>query len=149
MISSFNEWASSSQLIETAEFEQLRGRILGIEAEDYIDSMLTSPASKEPLLPALGGLPFAIDSVVEGHLSLLDKAGIKPLFVFSGLRFNDPDEKLQADLKAAKSVGAAWDLYGASEPERAVTEFGNTCTISRMLFERSKDLLIPVQARSG
>lgn len=128
MITGFEEWAASAQLIETGSFDQLKDRILGIEAEDYIDRILTSAPTKEPLLPALGGLPFSLETIIEGHLSALEKASIKPLFVFSGLQFNGGRErKLQSSVQYAKNVGAAWDLYNASNPERAVSEFGNSC----------------------
>lgn len=129
MIAGFNEWAATVQLGRSASFEQLKERRLGIEAEDYINDILTNSPTKEPLLPALGGLPFALEEIVKGQISILKEHGIQPFFVFSGLKLNGQEDKLQASLKATKSIANAWELYNASEPERAVSEFGTLCKL--------------------
>ena len=130
MISGFEEWAVSAQQITTASFDQLQDRVLAVEAEDFINKILSNAPTKEPLLPALGGIPFAIEAVLESRLSTFQKHNIRPLFVFSGLGFiGQEDRKLQTAQQQATSVGNAWDLYNASDPERAVAEFGTSCTI--------------------
>ena len=127
MVSGFNEWAASAQLGHINSFDELNDRRLGIEAEDYIANILTNSPTKEPLLPALGGLPFALEETVTNNISVLRKHGCQPYFVFSGVNPDGQEEKLQSALKATKTIANAWELYGASEPERAVAEFGTLC----------------------
>lgn len=133
MISGFNEWAASAQLGHTDSFEELKDRRLGIDAEDYIANILTTAPTKEPLLPALGGLPFALEEIVTSHISILKKHACQPYFVFNGINTNGQDEKLQTGIRATKSIANAWELYGASEPERAVSEFGTLCKPEALL----------------
>ncbi|GAB7354163.1 hypothetical protein MBLNU459_g4718t2 [Dothideomycetes sp. NU459] len=118
-----------TQLGRSASFDQLKERRLGIDAEDYINNILTSSPTKEPLLPALGGLPFALEEIIKSQISILKDYRIEPFFVFNGLKLNGQEDKLQTSLKATKSIVNAWELYNASEPERAVAEFGNLCTL--------------------
>lgn len=137
MIAGFNEWAGAAQLGHTLPLEQLRNHRLGIEAEDYINNILINPPTREPLLPALGGLPFSLEDTVKNHLSSLSQHGIEPYFVFSGLSYTGQENKLQASLKAAKTVANAWELYGNSQPEHAVSEFGTLCTHDFPCYPRS------------
>jgi len=127
MIAGFQEWAASQQLIQTFPLSTLEGRGLAIDAEDYIEKVLTGSASKEPLLPALGGIPFVIESLIDDHIKLLREHKIKPVFVFSGLGADSQHQRLASSLQHSKNVSEAWDLYNASDPERAVAEFGNSC----------------------
>ena len=71
MISGFNEWAASAQLGHTDSFVELNDRRLGIEAEDFIANILTTAPTKEPLLPALGGLPFALEEIIIQQVTTL------------------------------------------------------------------------------
>ncbi|KAG9961067.1 PIN domain-like protein, partial [Aureobasidium melanogenum] len=123
MISGFNEWAASAQLGHTDSFAELNERRLGIEAEDFIANILTTSPTKEPLLPALGGLPFALEETITNHVGVLRSYGCQPYFIFNGVTSNGQEERLQAATRATKSIANAWELYGASEPERAVAEF--------------------------
>lgn len=127
MIAGFNDWVATTQIGHVLPLEQLQNHRLGIEAEDYINTLISNPPTREPLLPALGGLPFSLEETIKNHISILKRHGIEPYFVFSGLNFNAQDDKLQAMLKAAKSIANAWDLYGASQPGPAVNEFGTLC----------------------
>jgi hypothetical protein len=127
MISGFNEWAASAQLGHTDSFAELNERRLGIEAEDFIANILTTSPTKEPLLPALGGLPFGLEGIITNQIEILRRHGCQPYFIFSGVTSNGQEERLQASTRATKSIANAWELYGASEPERAVAEFGTLC----------------------
>lgn len=127
MISGFNEWAASAQLDHTDSFAELNERRLGIEAEDFIANILTTSPTKEPLLPALGGLPFALEETITNHVGILRSYGCQPYFIFNGVTSNGQEERLQTATRATKSIANAWELYGASEPERAVAEFGTLC----------------------
>jgi hypothetical protein len=139
MISGFNEWAASAQLGHTDSFAELNERRLGIEAEDFIANILTTSPTKEPLLPALGGLPFALEDTITHHVDVLRRHGCQPYFIFNGVTSNGQEERLQASIRATKSIANAWELYGASEPERAVAEFGTLCECwPSQIIERAK-----------
>jgi hypothetical protein len=139
MISGFNEWAASAQLGRTDSFAELNERRLGIEAEDFIANILTTSPTKEPLLPALGGLPFGLEEIITSQVGILRRHGCQPYFIFSGVTSNGQEERLQASTRATKSIANAWELYGASEPERAVAEFGTLCEYwSSLIITRAK-----------
>lgn len=127
MISGFHEWALSTQISHVLPLDQLRNHRLGVEAEDYINVLVSNSPTREPLLIALGGLPFSLEETVKKHLSILEQNGIQPYFIFNGLNLNGQDDKVQAMLTALKSIASAWNLYGASQPNDAVVEFGKLC----------------------
>ena len=127
MVVGFNEWATAAEITQRVTLEDLRNYRLGIEAEDYINNLLSNPPTREPLLPALGGLPFSLEVTIKNHLSVLEEHSIQPYFVFNGLNYNGQQDKLQAMLKAAKTINNAWEQYGLSQPENAVNEFGTLC----------------------
>jgi len=133
MIAGFEDWADSAQLRESGSLDQLEDASIAIEAEYFIDSILTG-GTKEPLLPALGGVPFTIDSILEERLRVLREHKIRPTFCFNGLNPNRQRQKLEASLRYSKIVGEAWDLYNASNPERAVAEFGTSCEITYLVI---------------
>ena len=58
--SAFREWANNESLTTTGPIDQLKDKRVVIDAEDFLETILTSQATREPLLPALGGLPFAL-----------------------------------------------------------------------------------------
>lgn len=127
MVSGLREWASATGLLETSPFTQLEHRRIAIAAENYINGLLTGPQTREPLLPALGGLPFTLDKLLRDQLQVFKECNITPIFIFDGLRNNAQQTQLRSAAAYAKTVGGAWDLYNASDPERAVSEFG-TCS---------------------
>ncbi|KAL1302303.1 hypothetical protein AAFC00_002718 [Neodothiora populina] len=129
MIAGFDEWAASAQVGHVLPLEQLRNHRLGIDAEDYINNLLANQPTREPLLPALGGLPFSLKGIVESHISILEQHGVEPTFVFNGLSHNAQEDRMRIMAGSAKAFAAAWDLYGASQPDQAVNEFGTLCTL--------------------
>jgi len=81
----FVEWAKAEGLETLGGIEQFKGARVAIDAEDYLHSILTNPSTREPLLPALGGLPFALQKNVDDDLKNFAEAGVIPIFVFNGL----------------------------------------------------------------
>jgi len=145
MILGFEEWATQAQLVEHGGFEQLSGCVLAIEAEHYITTILASPSSREPLPPALGGIPFMIETQVANQIDEFRKHNVTPFFIFSGLSFNGQETKLRRALQHAKKINNAWDLYNDSDPDRAVAAFGSSCkimswglcsTVVKLIFHR-------------
>lgn len=126
---SFKEWAHGQNVTETAPFTQLDGKTIAIEARDYVNNILTNQVTREPLLPALGGLPFALEEQIKNQLSIFQKHNISPIFVFDGLDTVAQDRATLARRckAAAQSLDDAWALYNASKAEEAVAEFGKSC----------------------
>ena len=73
------------QLVKELPLSALKDTRLGIDAGHYIDLLLSSEATKEPNVTALGGVPSALGPRIEEHLRTLEVNKIKPIFVFSGL----------------------------------------------------------------
>ena len=91
MITQFAEW--SAGLAEQAPLSSIANTTVGIEAAEYLTRLSdfklpagqNSGVQPEPLLPALGGLPFSLSRVINHQLDAWQRHGIKPVFVFSGL----------------------------------------------------------------
>ena len=109
----------------------LRDSVLGIDAAHYLDRLLTTSPSKEPLLSALGGFPLALKNHVEHELKVLRALRITPLFVFSGMDFAVREKPLKQLREAAKRNSHAWELYNQHEAIQAVDAFGNSGRSSR------------------
>lgn len=126
----FKEWATTEGVTSTGSIEQLRDKRLAIDGQDWLDTLLTSLTSREPLLPALGGLPFALKKHVSEHLANFHSAGITPTFVFNGLDLACRDRATVAreSRVAVASLDEAWRLYGENKADNAVAEFGKSCT---------------------
>lgn len=133
MITQFNEW--SSGLAETSGFSGIHGATVGIEATEYLNRIqdfklpLTpegqqQPVQNEPLVPALGGLPFSLGRIVNAQLDTLKKHGIKPVFVFSGLNLQKDD--FAPSEAASRKLDEAWRHYEANNAQMAVEAF-RTC----------------------
>ena len=158
MITGFQEWATQSSTLQKWPFSSLEGRGIAIDAETYVDKILSGESTKEPLLPALGGLPFLIESTLSDHIEQLRAAKIKVVFVFNGQGTNDQHKALQTALRHSKNVDEAWNLYNASDPEKAVAQFGNSCTfqvdhiyryVQKLLFENNVDFLVAPYSASA
>ncbi|KIW03801.1 uncharacterized protein PV09_05102 [Verruconis gallopava] len=127
MITQFAEW--SANIAETAALSTLSGSSIGIEAAEYLNRIQdfklppsqTAGVQPEPLLPALGGVPFGLARVVRIHLEIWRRHGIKPVFVFSGLNLIKDD--FEPSEQAARKLEEAWRFYDANNALAAVETF--------------------------
>jgi hypothetical protein len=144
----FRDWASSESLTTSGSIDQLKNKRLIIDAEDFLETILTSQASREPLLPALGGLPFALRKHVDTHIANFKEANITPTFVFNGLDLACKDRTTIArdSRLAARSLDEAWSLYSQSRADEAVAEFGKSCTCICKARMRLTDVANNMQA---
>ncbi|KAI9816836.1 MAG: hypothetical protein M1827_001481 [Pycnora praestabilis] len=126
-IRTLTEWAGTRQ--QTLPFSVLKDAAIGIEAAHYLDRLLKNPPSKEPLLSALGGFPFALKTVIETELEALRAAGITPTFVFSGLEIAKKDKSATSLSGASRANTQAWELYDQHEAVQAVETFGNSGSV--------------------
>ncbi|RXW24385.1 hypothetical protein EST38_g1501 [Candolleomyces aberdarensis] len=103
---------------------------LGIDASHYLQTLLDSPSSREPLLAATGGLPLALTQRIEADLRVLEKLQIKPVFVFPGILPNKrwkPHPHAES-VQACQDRRDAWAKYEAGQEDAATKLFeGRSC----------------------
>lgn len=133
----FRDFAANERITNTGPIDQLKEKHVVIDAEDFLEIILTSQASREPLLPALGGLPFALRKHVDVHLASFDEHNITPTFIFEGLDLACKDRSTIArdSRLAARSLDEAWNLYSQSRPDEAVLGFGKSCRSTQQLAQ--------------
>jgi hypothetical protein len=128
----FKEWLKGEGLLHTGNPKEMLGdSTIGFEAEDYLNNILTNITTREPLLPALGGLPFALQHHVDSDLDHLEAAGIKPYFIFNGLDTACRNRKtiFNESQKASKTLHDAWTVYDQGRGDDAVVAFGKACEL--------------------
>ncbi|KAH0547560.1 hypothetical protein FGG08_000285 [Glutinoglossum americanum] len=123
-VRSFDELATLRA--QTYPLSALKDAVLGIEAAHYLNRLLNNPPSKEPLLSALGGFPFALKTYIESDLETLKRNGIVPLFVFSGMDIAKKDKPFSNLNDSALANTRAWELYDQHQAVQAVETFGNS-----------------------
>lgn len=125
----FKDWAKGEGLALSANLNEFNGTVVGFDAEDYLNTLLTNAQTREPLLPALGGLPFALQQHVDQDLDHLQKAGVRPLFTFNGLDIACRDRKSisKESQKAVNTLDEAWRVYDLGQGDSAVVAFGKAC----------------------
>jgi hypothetical protein len=112
-----------------SRLDDLKGYVVAIEATWYFQNLLDTPPSKEPLLPALGGLPLALKSHIEADLNQWEKAGLIPYFIFDGLSIiGEEDISMKAAKESGDRILEAWRLYCNNQATDAVSAFGNSGT---------------------
>ncbi|KAH9834259.1 xpg i-region protein [Teratosphaeria destructans] len=126
----FREWAQSEGLTTSGDLDQFRGITVAIDAQDYLDTLLTNSVTREPLLPAHGGLPFALRKHVDADIQGFQDAGIEPLFIFNGLEVACRDRAIifKEARKATNTLNEAWSVYDEGRGDEAVMTFGKACT---------------------
>ena len=90
----------------------------------------------EPLLSALGGLPYGLRSEIEADLDNWKTHGVTPMFVFDGLYIiGQEDMALRIAKEATRRSDKAWESYRNAKTEQqlkdAVKGFGELGTYSR------------------
>jgi hypothetical protein len=125
MIRDFEQW--NANIGELSELQELSGCRVGVEAAEYLTNrILNSPRAKEPLVPALGGLPLALQQHIEEDLEAFKREGIEPWFVFSGLDITKQDEPFRQKQDEALVNANAWNLYDTHQAEASVSKFGES-----------------------
>lgn len=124
----FKEWAHNTGALFSSDISELEGVTVGIDAEEYLAGLLISE-QREPLLPALGGLPFSLRDRVDQDIEHFSDAGIRPMFVFNGLDLACKDRAsiLRSSLRATENLESAWSIYDSGKGDEAVKAFGRAC----------------------
>ena len=117
---------------------------MGIDAFHYLDLHLNHYATKEPLLIALGGFPFALKSNIEREIQALKTLGITCVFVFSGLEFGKKEHSFAAQAESARALDQAWNFYDQQQAEQVVDAFSAAGWSRICLATESLLTLIPL-----
>lgn len=125
----FREWAKQEGLVQTVPIEQFNDAVIGYDAEDFVNILL-STEGREPLLPALGGLPFTLKTHIDRELENIKKYTKKtPLFMFNGVDLALHDRKTisKESEKAVRILDEAWRVYDNGDGDAAVRAFEKAC----------------------
>ncbi|KAI9820999.1 MAG: hypothetical protein M1826_000778 [Phylliscum demangeonii] len=123
-VRSLDDWATPR--LQSFPLSAIKDTVIGIDAAHYLDRLLNTPPSKEPLLSALGGFPFALRTHIENELEAMQSFSIQPLFVFNGMDFAARDKSSRDWTDSVATVSEAWNLYHQQQAVRAVEMFGNS-----------------------
>ncbi|KAK2879310.1 hypothetical protein FQN49_001006 [Arthroderma sp. PD_2] len=116
-----DEWANTRT--QTFDLAALKGSAIGIHATHYLDLHLNQYVTKEPLLIALGGFPFALQANITRELQALKAADVTPVFVFDGLDAGKPYPDFSVQAENAKALQQAWDYYDQQQADQVVDAF--------------------------
>ncbi|WWD21724.1 hypothetical protein CI109_106211 [Kwoniella shandongensis] len=125
VIRSMEVYLREKKLVQTCPISALANTRLGIDASYYLKHLLSDPDSREPLVASTGGLPLAITSRIENDLRALERQGIKPVFVFSGLPLSSRPPPKGLDPQAERETqvkNEAWSYYENGQVERAIMQ---------------------------
>ncbi|KAF2786765.1 hypothetical protein K505DRAFT_138790 [Melanomma pulvis-pyrius CBS 109.77] len=129
MIRDFENW--NTTLGEASQLEELRGVNVAIDAADYLNTrILNHPRAKEPLVPALGGLPLGLTPHIEDDLHKFESLQIKPFFVFSGLDLVKQEDPFHQRREGSIVNAHAWSLYDGHQAEESVAKFGESTYVT-------------------
>ena len=64
---------------------------MGVDASHYLDLRLNSPTAIEPLLNAVGGIPYTLKAALRGDLEAFQAVGATLIFVFDGLDYKNKE----------------------------------------------------------
>lgn len=125
----FREWAKQEGLVQTVPIKEFKGAVIGYDAEDFVNILL-STEGREPLLPALGGLPFTLKTHIDRELENIKKYTEKtPLFMFNGVDLALHDRKTisKESERAVRILDEAWRVYDNGDGDAAVRAFEKAC----------------------
>lgn len=81
-------------------------------------------STREALLGALGGFPFALRANIEKELQIFKNLGVSCVFVFNGLEFGKKEQRPQPPA-ASRSFEQAWELYDQQQADQVVDAFSS------------------------
>ncbi|KAJ6139665.1 XPG N-terminal [Penicillium samsonianum] len=116
-----DEWAVGRT--QSLPLSALKGAVIGIDASHYINQHLVNQSTREALLGALGGFPFALRTNIEKELQTFKNLGVATIFVFNGLEFGKKEHRTQP--AASRSFEQAWDLYDQQQADQVVDAFSS------------------------
>ncbi|KAJ5587375.1 XPG N-terminal [Penicillium hispanicum] len=123
LVRPLDEWAVGRT--QSLPLSALKGAVVGIDASHYINQHLVNQSTREALLGALGGFPFALKSNIEKELQTFKNLGVGCIFVFNGLDFGRKDQRTHTQPASVRSFEQAWELYDQQQADQVVDAFSN------------------------
>lgn len=125
MLSPLDEFAADR--LEHSSLDELSGTLVAIEAAHYLRTRVFEHHEwREPLLSAVGGLPFGMRRLLQADLEKFRAENITAYFIFPGLDVGQKENIFRESQEAARVNAAAWELYDQHQAERAVATFGQS-----------------------
>ncbi|KAK9455403.1 temperature dependent protein affecting M2 dsRNA replication-domain-containing protein [Dipodascopsis uninucleata] len=151
-VKSLDVFVGERRLVKSLPLSALKDATIGIDSEFLLSQLLSAPGKKEPLLLALGGLPFSLEASLENFLSAIKSAGAKCLFVFKGIQTYKSDDPFSPSLEIRdQKRNEAWEAYGKAKGEKTVNIFNEIETIPvsevtryvmKILYENGVDFMV-------
>ncbi|KAL4904844.1 hypothetical protein BDW74DRAFT_22467 [Aspergillus multicolor] len=151
-IRALDDWISGSPArTSSLPLSALKGAVVGIDASHYISQHLLHPSTREPLLIALGGFPFALRSNIEKELQVFKDLGVACIFVFNGLDFGKKNQRPHVHHETARAFEHAWELYDQQQADQVVDAFSSVGTprpeslyrfLQRILVQNDVDYMV-------
>lgn len=132
-----DEWASTR--VQSLPLSALKGAVVGIDASHYITQHLLHHSTREPLLVALGGFPFALKNNIERELQIFKNLGVACVFVFNGLDFGKKDQRPHVQPESVRAFEQAWGLYDQQQADQVVDAFSGAGMLFSIAFFTSGD----------
>lgn len=133
-VQSIEEWGAPR--IQTFSFTALRNAVIGVDASHYLNLRLNGTTSNEPLLNAIGGIPYTLKAALRDDLESFQAVDATLIFVFEGLDYKNKElytsPRTNATLKAHKD---GWKEYYNKEngkelaAERTLKAFAKASTL--------------------
>lgn len=126
IVRGLDEWAATRT--QTLGLPALKGAVVGVHASHYLDFHLNCQSTKEPLLIALGGFPFALKANIERELKALKSLDVTLVFVFDGLHVGKPHPDFEGQTQHSRALEQAWEFYDQQQADQVVDAFSTAGT---------------------
>lgn len=119
MIRGLQAFLHDRGLTQTCPLSALKDTRLGIDVHCYLKQLLSNPSTSEPLVAALGGAPIALIHHIENDLRALERARVKPFFIFNGIPPNKRLRPFSYEDQKVKQRHRAWEAYESGDVDAA------------------------------
>ena len=143
-VQSIEEWGAPR--FQTFPFTALRHAVIGVDASHYLNLRLNSTTSNEPLLNAIGGIPYTLKAALRDDLESFQAVDATLIFVFEGLDYKNKElytsPRTNVTLKAHKD---GWKEYYNKEngkevaAERTLKAFAKASTLAESTIRSFAD----------
>lgn len=121
----FEDWAAENRLLREDNLSSLgraeNGPLIGVDGVYFLE--LFRHASKEPLVPALGGFPMALEALIAKRVQEIQSFGCRLWFYFEGLSCAFEKATVNSSTAAAKTVADAFTIYETGDATKAIEKF--------------------------
>lgn len=121
----FEDWVAETRLVREDSLSALgrseNGPVIGIDAACFLERF--RHPSKEPLVPALGGFPMALGSLIAKQVHEIESFGCKLWFYFDGLECAFENHSFTTSINTNKIVADAFTIYETGDALKAMDKF--------------------------